>query len=305
MEDLDTPRSVAGAADDILRTLAVFGLHSDEPVIYQSQRTAAYEAALRQLQNNGVVYPCCCTRKEIADSAIHGIEGLVYPGTCRDGMAHQRSTPAWRVRTDHLCRHSRAGGNPVIQNAFCSTPLDSRLRGNDETPNVVGEIEFDDALQGHISQQLEREIGDFVVKRADGLFAYQLAVVVDDAAQGITHVVRGADLLNSTPRQIHLQRLLELSTPAYMHLPVVVNEAGEKLSKQTLAAPVDVSQPVSTLLRVLDFLKQQPPAELSDSDVSTLLAWAVRNWDAEKIQGIKTLSYAGMTNSTSPPACGA
>jgi glutamyl-Q tRNA(Asp) synthetase len=286
MEDLDTPRSVAGAADDILRTLAVFGLHSDEPLIYQSQRTAAYEAALRQLQNNGVVYPCCCTRKEIADSAMHGIDGLVYPGTCRDGMAHQRSTPAWRVRTDHLCRHSRAGGN-------------------DETPNVVGKIEFDDAMQGHISQQLEREIGDFVVKRADGLFAYQLAVVVDDAAQGITYIVRGADLLNSTPRQIHLQRLLGLITPSYMHLPVVVNEAREKLSKQTLAAPVDVSQPVSTLLRVLDLLKQQPPAELSDSDVPTLLAWAVRNWDAEKFQGIKTLSYAGMTNSTSPPACDA
>jgi glutamyl-Q tRNA(Asp) synthetase len=295
---------VAGAAEGILRTLEVFGLHSYEPVIYQSQRAVAYEKALQHLKEIGAVYQCCCTRKEIADSAMHGIEGLVYPGTCRDRMAHQRSTPAWRVRTDHRCRHSRAGGNPVIQNAFCSTPLDSRLRGNDETPNVVGKIEFDDALQGHISQQLEREIGDFVVKRADGLFAYQLAVVVDDAAQGITQVVRGADLLNSTPRQIHLQRLLALTTPAYMHLPVAVNEAGEKLSKQTLATPVDVSQPVSTLLRVLDFLKQQPPAELSDSDVTTLLAWAVRNWDAEKLQGIKTLSHAGMTNSTSPPACG-
>jgi len=287
MEDLDTPRCVAGAAEDILRTLAVFGLHSDEPVICQSQRAVAYEAALLHLKESGAVYPCGCTRKEVTDSAVHGIEGFVYPGTCRDGMAHQRSTPAWRVRTNHLCRHSRAGGNPVIQNSFCSTPLDSRLRGNDETPNVVGEIEFDDVLQGHITQYLEKEIGDFVVKRADGLFAYQLAVVVDDAAQGITHVVRGADLLNSTPRQIHLQRMLCLHTPAYMHLPVAVNEAGEKFSKQTLAAPVDVSQPAATLIRVLDFLQQQPPHSLANGDVGTVLDWAIAHWDAKKLHGVK------------------
>ncbi len=253
MEDLDTPRCVAGAADDILRTLDVFGLKSDEPVMFQSQHTAAYEAALQQLKESGAAYPCCCTRKEIADSGLHGIEGFVYPGTCRSGMAHQRSTPAWRVTTD---QHA---------------------------------IEFDDALQGLLSQKLETEIGDFVVKRADGLFAYQLAVVVDDATQGITHVVRGADLLNSTPRQIHLQRLLGLNTPAYMHLPVAVNEAGEKLSKQTLAAPVDVLQPVATLVRVLDFLKQEPPKSLADGDVGTVLEWAVAHWDAQKLLGVKTL----------------
>lgn len=253
MEDLDTPRCVAGAADDILRTLDVFGLKSDEPMMFQSQRTAAYELALQQLKESGAAYPCCCTRKEIADSGLHGIEGFVYPGTCRSGMTHQRSTPAWRVTTD---QH---------------------------------DIEFDDALQGLLSQKLETEIGDFVVKRADGLFAYQLAVVVDDATQGITHVVRGADLLNSTPRQIHLQRMLGLSTPAYMHLPVAVNEAGEKLSKQTLAAPVDVSQPVVTLVRVLDFLKQEPPKSLADGDVGTVLEWAVAHWDAKKLLGVKTL----------------
>jgi len=150
-------------------------------------------------------------------------------------------------------------------------------------------IDFDDALQGVVTQNLETEIGDFVVKRADGLFAYQLAVVVDDATQGMTHVVRGADLLNSTPRQIHLQHLLELNTPAYMHLPVVVNAAGEKLSKQTLATPVDVSQPAATLIRVLDFLQQQPPAELAKRDVRTVLDWAVKHWDAKKLQGMKTL----------------
>ncbi len=255
MENLDIPRCVFGAADGILRTLDAFGLHSDEPAIYQSQRAAAYEEALRQLQASGAVYPCCCTRKEIADSALHGIEGFVYPGTCRSGMAHQRATPAWRVRTDL-----------------------------DPPP-----VEFDDGLQGRISQNLEKEIGDFVVKRADGLFAYQLAVVVDDAFQRITHIVRGADLLNSTPRQIHLQQLLGFPAPHYMHLPVAVNEAGEKLSKQTLAAPVDMSQPVAMLLRVLDFLRQEPPDELTKGDVQTVLDWAVQNWRAEKLIGIQTL----------------
>ncbi len=253
MEDLDTPRCVSGAAEDILRTLDIFGLPSDETVIYQSQRAAVYEEALHQLKDGGTTYPCCCTRKEIADSGLHGIEGPVYPGTCRTGIPQGREARAWRAIT-------------------------------------YGEtIEFNDALQGHLSQNLEEEIGDFVIKRADGIFAYQLAVVVDDAAQGITHIVRGADLLNSTPRQIHLQRLLGLTTPAYMHLPVAVNEAGEKLSKQTLAVPVDTSQPVSTLIRVLDFLRQHPPSKLATKDVKSVLDWAVQNWDVTKLQGVKSI----------------
>jgi glutamyl-Q tRNA(Asp) synthetase len=307
MEDLDTPRCTADAADDILRTLEAFGLHSDEPVLYQSQRTAAYDEALQQLQASGAVYPCCCTRKEIADSALHGIEGLVYPGTCRDGIPSGREGRAWRTRTDYLYRHSRAGGNPAIQNAFCSNPLDSRLRGitsdlparglsrmassstNDEVHDIAGAVTFDDTVQGLISQHLESEIGDFVVKRADGLFAYQLAVVVDDAFQGITHVVRGADLLASTPRQIYLQRLLGLATPAYMHLPVAVNAAGEKLSKQTLATPLDTSQAVATLLLALDFLRQRPPAELAGCDVRTVLDWAIQHWNSKNLIGIQTL----------------
>ncbi len=252
MEDLDTPRCVPGAAEDILRTLDAFGLHSDEPILYQSERSEAYEAALQRLKDNGSAYPCCCTRKEIADSALNGIEGPVYPGTCRNGIPQGREARAWRVRTDNA------------------------------------PVEFNDALQGHITQHLGSEIGDFVVKRADGLFAYQLAVVVDDASQGITHVVRGADLLASTPRQIHLQRLLGLSVPRYMHLPVAVNKDGEKLSKQTLAAPIDVSRPVTTLLHVLEFLRQPPPAEFARSDVGTVLEWAVAHWDAAALRGIHT-----------------
>lgn len=255
MEDLDAPRCVAGTADDILRTLDRFGLHSDATVMYQSQRAAAYEEALHTLQARAVAYPCCCTRKEIADSALHGLEGPVYAGTCRHGMAHPRTTPAWRVRTD-----------------LSSAP-----------------ITFEDALQGCISQDLAADIGDFVVKRADGLFAYQLAVVVDDAEQGITHVVRGADLLASTPRQIHLQRLLGLPVPHYLHLPVAVNAAGEKLSKQTLAAPVDAVQPVATLWHVLEWLRQAPPRELTGSDLQTLLDWAIENWQPQRLAGMRTI----------------
>lgn len=260
MEDLDTPRCVPGAAESILRTLDALGLHSDEPVLRQSLRTAAYEDALRKLRSSGAAYPCCCTRKEIADSALNGIEGPVYPGTCRNGLPAGREGRAWRIRTN-------------------------------DSP-----VEFDDALQGRITQRLESEIGDFVVKRADGLFAYQLAVIVDDAFQGITHIVRGSDLLDSTPRQIYLQHLLGLHVPQYLHLPVAVNESGEKLSKQTLAAPVDETHSASTLLRVLNFLKQQPPQELVASKAGTILEWAIQNWHPERLVGIRTLPSSG-TNS--------
>lgn len=251
MEDLDAPRTVVGAAGDILRMLEAFGLHWDEEVICQSQRSDAYEAALQQLRQVGAAYPCCCTRKEIADSALHGIEGAIYPGTCRHGMAPGKEGRAWRVRTDNL---------------------------------PVG---FDDVLQGHITQHLESEIGDFVVRRADGLYAYQLAVVVDDAFQRITHVVRGADLLNSTPRQIHLQHLLGIATPHYMHIPVAVNAQGEKLSKQTLAEPVDASDTERGLWDALQFLRQSPPQELCGAAPGELLQWAVSNWKPENLRGIR------------------
>jgi glutamyl-Q tRNA(Asp) synthetase len=303
MEDVDAPRCSPEASEDILRTLETFGLHSDEPVLYQSQRTSAYEEALAQLQASGAVYPCCCTRKEIADSALHGIEGLVYPGTCRDGISTGREGWAWRVRTNYYYRHSRgvnfalglpssklptfsAGGNPVGLNKMHVELLDSRLRGNDEARSVAEEISFNDALQGCLTQNIESEIGDFVVKRANGLFAYQLAVVVDDAFQDITHIVRGADLLTSTARQIYLQYLLGLTTPAYMHLPVAVNAAGEKLSKQTLAAPVDISKPAETLMRVLNFLQQKPPGKLADDGVEAVLDWAIQHWDATQLRGL-------------------
>jgi glutamyl-Q tRNA(Asp) synthetase len=253
IEDLDSPRTVKGAADQILGTLEAFGLHWDEEIIYQNQRTAAYEAAFQRLKQAGAVYPCSCTRREIADSALQRGDELVYPGTCRNGIAQGKAARAWRLRV------------------------------NDAT------IDFSDGLQGNISQDLASEVGDFVVLRADGLFAYQLAVVVDDAAQGITHVVRGADLLYSTPRQIHLQGLLGLATPTYAHLPIAVNAQGEKLSKQTLAQPVAKNNAASTLFDALLFLRQQPPAELRLGTIEQILAWAIANWQPQRLSNCLSL----------------
>ena len=252
MEDLDTPRNVAGAVEDILRTLERFGLYWDEAILWQSQRSVVYQSALQHLQRLDTVYPCACTRKEIADSALPGIDGQIYPGICRTGIPAGRAERAWRVRT---------GKQPIT---------------------------FNDALQGMISQQLESEIGDFIVKRADGLFAYQLAVVVDDAHQEITHVVRSADLLVSTPRQIHLQQLLGLPTPHYLHLPVAINARGEKLSKQALSKPVDRTNPARLLVQALAFLRQNPPGELSGQDVTAILKWAVENWKSESLISVKS-----------------
>jgi glutamyl-Q tRNA(Asp) synthetase len=247
IEDLDIPRSIKGTSDDILSTLEAYGLHWDEEVIYQSRRTHAYEEAFHRLWEARMVYPCSCSRKEIADSALYRGHELIYPGTCREGLRPGKSARAWRVRVDET------------------------------------HISFADQIQGSITQGLASEVGDFVVLRADGLFAYQLAVVVDDALQGITHVVRGADLLYSTPRQLYLQRLLGLNTPDYMHLPVAVNAQGEKLSKQTLAQPVGKNNAASTLFDALVFLHQQPPAELRIGTIEQTLAWAIENWRIDTI----------------------
>lgn len=256
MEDLDPPREMPGAADQILRTLETYGFEWDGDVVYQSQRTSWYEDALAQLRQRGLLYPCGCTRKEIGDSAIQGIEGPVYPGTCRHGLAEGKSPRAWRIRVDDCA------------------------------------ISFDDALQGRISQHLSQDIGDFVLKRADGYYAYQLAVVVDDAAQGITHVVRGADLLDSTPRQIFLQQALGVPTPHYTHLPVAANRQGEKLSKQTLAPPLDLANPVPALWQALEFLGQQPPSELSSEALPTLWSWAKAHWALTRVPSVRAMQLA-------------
>jgi glutamyl-Q tRNA(Asp) synthetase len=247
MEDLDPPREAPGAADDILRTLEAFGLHWDGEVVYQSRRHALYEEALEKLQAQDALYACACSRREIADSSVSGVDGLVYPGTCRGGIAPGRAPRAWRVKVDGQ------------------------------------KIEFIDAIQGRMARDLAADFGDFVVRRADGFFAYQLAVVVDDAAQGITGIVRGADLIESTPRQIHLQKLLGLPTPNYLHLPVALNAQSEKLSKQTFAAPLDAVCPLPALLQVMLFLGQDVPPELAAGSLADFWRWAVENWDVGRV----------------------
>ncbi|MGA7594300.1 MAG: tRNA glutamyl-Q(34) synthetase GluQRS [Gallionella sp.] len=258
IDDLDTPRAVDGAAADILGTLEAHGLHWDEQVVYQSQRTAAYEQAFLQLKKTGLMYPCACSRREIADSALQRGDEQVYSGTCRNGIATDKTARSWRVRV------------------------------NDAV------IALDDLLQGTITQELATGVGDFVLLRADGLYAYQLAVVVDDAAQEITDVVRGADLLCSAPRQAYLQRLLGLKTPSYMHLPVAVNARGEKLSKQTLADPVTKHNPAYTLFKVLAFLRQNPPADLRTGTAEEILAWAISNWQPHALLNCHQITLGGV-----------
>jgi glutamyl-Q tRNA(Asp) synthetase len=238
IEDLDTPRAQPGAADDILRTLERFGLTWDGPVLYQSLRGARYEAALQKLQAS--TYWCGCTRREIADSALGlAADGAqIYPRTCRTGLPAGKVARALRL---DVGRHT---------------------------------VSFLDRVQGPRQQDLAREVGDFVLYRADGQVAYQLAVVVDDAEQGVTDVVRGADLLDSTGRQIHLQRLLGYTQPRYLHVPVAVNADGEKLSKQTGARALDPSRRDELLPRVLAFLGQRATADLDE---------AVADWDPGRI----------------------
>jgi glutamyl-Q tRNA(Asp) synthetase len=231
MEDVDAPRVQPGAARDILETLERFGFEWDGEVLYQSARKYAYLEAFESLRNAGHVYPCGCSRKDVA-------EHQRYAGTCRSGL-DGKSPRAWRVRT---------------------------------SPEPIS---FIDRVQGLQTQDVEDYCGDFVVLRADGLFAYQLAVIVDDRDQGVTDVVRGADLLDSTARQIHLQRLLGAPTPRYLHTPIALNAAGQKLSKQTLAPAADPARAEETLLEVLSFLGQGPAVGSSLSDI-----WrcAIANW---------------------------
>ena len=252
MDDLDLSRTVPGAADLILRSLESLGMAWDEPVVYQSKRSAAYEAALKVLKKRKLIYPCACSRREIADSAVGGLDGPIYSGTCRKGLLAGRAARADRVITDNT------------------------------------RIELKDVIQGKIVHSLERQVGDFVVKRADGYYAYQLAAVVDDAAQGITDVVRGADLLDSTTRQIYLQQLLGYTTPRYAHLPVAVNVLGEKLSKQTLAAPIDNRELLATLNAVLAFLGQDTITDADPKKMADVWKRAIAGWDLARVPRQRT-----------------
>lgn len=255
IEDVDTPRIVPGAADAILRLLEALGFCWDGEPVWQSRRADRYRAALDVLLGKGDVFPCACSRREIAESgmALSTDGGHVYPGTCRDGLAPGREARAWRLRV----------------------------------PDIP--ITFDDRIQGLVTQNLAKELGDFVLLRADGLFAYQLAVVVDDADAGITDVVRGADLLDSTPRQLWLQSCLGVAAPRYAHLPVATNAAGEKWSKQTLAPAVAAAEGVPLLVRVLRFLGHAVPDEVSTFPLEDFWSWAIRHWRIESVPRCRSI----------------
>lgn len=283
MEDLDKPREMAGAADTILRQLEAFGFEWDGDIVYQSQRTALYEHALEKLKQHSVIYPCTCSRKEIADSAISsGIEGAIYPQTCYQKWLKNSTRENYASVTVKVI--------PILPKCL-STKSNVTTRMDIGSQRIHLEdaikIEFFDVVQEQVSQHLASDIGDFVLKRADGLFAYQLAVIVDDAAQHISHIVRGADLLASTPRQIYLQQLLGFSTPSYAHVPVAVNAAGEKLSKQTLAKAIDAHFAAQLIADALQFLGQKPPGDLAQNTLPDIWQWAIKNWQISMVPKTK------------------
>ena len=255
IEDVDEPRTVPGAADAILRTLDGFGFEWDGEVVVQSRRLDLYHATLVRLQLDGDVYPCACSRREIAlASSSRSVDGgLIYPGTCRAGLVEGQAARAWRFRLPDQ------------------------------------ELGFVDRVQGVARQNLAREVGDCVLLRADGQYAYQLAVVVDDAAQGVNAVVRGVDLLDSTARQIWLQQRLGVPTPTYAHLPVVVNAAGEKLSKQTRAAAVEASGGSALLAQAIGFLGHPLPGELRGAAVAEFWRWAIAHWSMARVPALRAV----------------
>jgi glutamyl-Q tRNA(Asp) synthetase len=248
MEDVDVTRKVKGSDSEILKTLELFGFEWQGEVIYQSMRTEYYQNALEQLKELSLVFPCVCSRKQLA-----AIRSDIYPGTCRIRTLPENNDHALRLLTTDAI------------------------------------IEFDDVVMGKQSQDIARQCGDFVIKRRDGLFAYQLAVVVDDYLQGITEVVRGADLLESTARQIYLQRLLGYPTPGYCHLPLAVDADGSKISKSEGAAKVEIKNKEKLIYEVLAFLGQNPPADLFRSNISYIWKWAVENWDISLVPVTKKI----------------
>lgn len=249
IDDLDTPRNVSGSISDILNTLDVFGLHWDDSVDFQSRHADEYEQALNFLADSGLLYRCICSRKTLSRS--DGRQPHVYPGLCRNRNTSPACPHALRIKTD------------------------SRT------------IEFADDLQGTILHNLATEDGDFILKRKDGIVAYQLAVVIDDTRQRITHVVRGFDLLEETPKQIYLQQILGLNLPHYMHVPVIVDQDGQKLSKQTLAAAVDSGKTQQTLYRILRLLLQNPPSDLASAPAKEVIDWAITHWNPNRLKNIR------------------
>jgi len=248
MEDVDITRKVAGSDMEILHTLEDFGFEWQKEVLYQSKQNEYYQHALEQLIKQSLVFPCVCSRKQLAKTGSD-----IYPGTCRARKLPEKNEHALRLFARDIA------------------------------------IEFDDVVMGKQSQNMAQQCGDFVIKRRDGLFAYQLAVVVDDHLQNITEVVRGSDLLDSTPRQIYLQQLLNYPTPGYCHLPLAVDSNGNKISKSEGAAKVEIKNREKLICEVLKFLGQNPPPDLSDSNISDIWKWAVNNWNINQVTDSKEI----------------
>ena len=247
IEDVDTQRKKTGASTSIIKTLEAYGFEWDGEIIYQSQRTDAYQAALESIQQHS--YPCSCTRKELQATTPQGTNSYLYPGFCRTGLKNSDSTH-----------------------------LSIRLKTNNKI------ICFDDKCQNtSLCQNIQQEIGDFIIKRSDGLFAYQLAVVVDDAWQGVTDIVRGADLYDNTPQQIFLQQILGYSQPNYLHFPVAIDQLGKKLSKHNFSPEVSIRDKRTNIINALNFLGQETPSIDNFSSSEDLWAWALKNWDSAKI----------------------
>jgi glutamyl-Q tRNA(Asp) synthetase len=264
IDDLDPPRVAPGAVDSILVCLEAFALEWDSAVAYQSRRGDAYHAALHRLREAGRVFACGCSRRELFEAAGDVAEASIYPGTCRNGLPPGRAARAQRLRVEDA-----AAG-------------------------------FEDLLQGPIEQRLAASVGDFVLYRADHVYSYHLACVVDDAEEGVNCVVRGADLIDSTPRQIYLQRLLGLPTPQYLHLPIAVDASGHKLSKQTLAHPVDAANASPVILAVLTFLGQEPPREIGRMPPAQALAWATSNWSRRRLPRAHSITLGSQSASGAP-----
>lgn len=253
IENIDPPREPEGAADDILRTLEAYALYWDKQVLYQSTRSEAYEEALLHLNRQKLTYPCTCSRKQIRESA-NPANINIYPETCR-GKVFTRSPHAIRVQTEFQ------------------------------------EISLNDSIQGIYSQNIREHVGDFVVKRVDGYYAYQLAVVIDDAEQNITEIVRGSDLLDNTPRQIYLQQLLDYPQPKYVHIPIATKN-GDKMSKQTNAPPIKLRDPVETGVQVLRFLGQTIPDQWQWANIEELWRWAIPHWDLSTVPRVFSLEHS-------------
>lgn len=247
IDDIDPPREQKGAATDILKTLESFGFEWDSEVLYQSTRSKRYHEAVDELLNQNLAYHCNCSRASIIKNSGQISNKIIYPGYCRDKSLNQ------------------------------SAETSIRLRSNNDT------IHFHDLIQGEQNFNIESDIGDFIIQRRDHLYSYHLASGIDDAEQGITEVIRGADLLECTPSHMFVQRNLKLSTPQYHHLPIAVDRTGQKLSKQTYAEPINAKNAVVLLYKTLKFLGQKPSKGLMDANQNDIWLWAKKNWQLDLI----------------------